>query len=334
MFGWIPRTQKRQFFELYIMQAGLNVVEAQWRFSAHNCTASSCNLLSGTLRDCGINSTYLQKRKVRPNAVPHALITMRSRTSGGSHKVKGHKGGRCTQKVQTFLKVKKSVSFPASHIRTLTYGIGWPTFLRTATFLRLLLLPLARSNGTSKKGASCGQPSLRPFYTSFPLLSAFVLIFCLTAADLGLVSYQIHKYGRYAQNYASLEYRNSLGLCLCACLISLMLCLGHYWISIGLTTFISLICAVFFGTVAGIIRTTTPFRGTSCDRPQDAYPEKWRPYYKECARVVAMEGVSWSLWALYLILMVGSLLYMFRITPRPTPGRYYWSPTHTTPSSV
>ena len=38
--------------------------------------------------------------------------------------------------------------------------------------------------------------------------------------------------------------------------------------------------------------------------------------------------------ALYLSMMVGTLLYMFQITPRPTPGGYYSSPTRVAPSLV
>jgi hypothetical protein len=52
---------------------------------------------------------------------------------------------------------------------------------------------------------------------------------------------------------------------------------------------------VFFGTVAGIFRTATPFRGTSCGAPVDSFPVKWQPYVHECSRIVTMEGISWSL---------------------------------------
>ncbi|KJA14164.1 hypothetical protein HYPSUDRAFT_49374 [Hypholoma sublateritium FD-334 SS-4] len=173
-----------------------------------------------------------------------------------------------------------------------------------------------------------------PSTRSWIYLATFILIFCLTCAELGLVSQQIHKYGRWTFNYATLQYKNAIGLLLCACLISLLLCLGHYWIAVGGTAFTSLILSVFFGTVAGIFRVTTPFRGHDCGRPQDSYPVIWRPWFQECSRVVAMEGIAWSLWALYLCMMIGTLLYMFQITPRPTPGGYYGSPTRVVPSYV
>ncbi|KAF9473370.1 hypothetical protein BDN70DRAFT_937487 [Pholiota conissans] len=173
-----------------------------------------------------------------------------------------------------------------------------------------------------------------PSARAYLFMGMFIFIFMLTCVELGLVSYQIHKYGRFAENYASLQYKNSLGLLLCAVLISLLLCIGHYWIAVGFTAFVSLILAVFFGTVAGIIRTATPFRGTSCGNAVDLYPVKWQPYVGECRRIIAMEAFAWTLWALYIFLMIGCLSYIFRITVRPTPGKYYWSPTHAVPSYV
>lgn len=59
--------------------------------------------------------------------------------------------------------------------------------------------------------------------------------------------------------------------------------------------FFSLCLAVFFGTVAGIFRTATPFRGTSCGAPVDSFPVKWQPYVHECSRIVTMQAISWSL---------------------------------------
>ncbi|KAF8958678.1 hypothetical protein BDZ97DRAFT_1840841 [Flammula alnicola] len=154
----------------------------------------------------------------------------------------------------------------------------------------------------------------------------FFLIFSLTCAELGLVSQQIHKFGRFAENYASLEYKNSLGLLLAAVIISLLLCFAHFWTPVGVATFVALILAVFFGTGAGIIQKTTPFTGHGCHKlSQNDYPEKWRPFFQQCSRIVAIQGVAWSLWVLYVWLFFGSLIYMFRISVKPTPGGFYAS---------
>ncbi|KAH9479940.1 hypothetical protein JR316_0008537 [Psilocybe cubensis] len=150
-------------------------------------------------------------------------------------------------------------------------------------------------------------PSIR----SILYLIGFVLIFALTCAELGLVSQQIHKYGRFAENYASLQYKNVLGLLLCACLVSLLVTIFHLFLNVGFVAFFSLVLAVFFGTGAGVIRTATPFRGTSCGRPADAYPEKWQRFAHECSRIVSIEAVAWSLWGFL----------------RATPGGFYGSHT-------
>ncbi|KAF4611020.1 hypothetical protein D9613_006477 [Agrocybe pediades] len=165
-------------------------------------------------------------------------------------------------------------------------------------------------------------PSIRSIF----YLISFILIFGLTCAELGLVSQQIHKYGRFAENWASLQYRNVVGLLLCAVLVSLLITIFHFWLSVSFIAFFSLILSVFFGIGGGVIRTTTPFR-RSCGTPTQNYPEKWQRFAGECTRIVAMQGISWSLFALYFFLLVGSLAYLFRISPRPTPGGFYGSHT-------
>jgi len=170
----------------------------------------------------------------------------------------------------------------------------------------------------------------RPFVLSIRSVAygiSFFLIFCLTCAELGLVSQQLHEHGRWAQNYASLQYRNVLGLLLCAVILSLLICIFHYWLPIGVVVFSSLVLALFFGVGGGVIRGTTPFRGTDCHRPVEDYPPRWQPYVHSCGRVVAIEAVSWSVFALYTMMLLGSLCYIgiIRFATRPTPGGYYAS---------
>ncbi|PPQ87894.1 hypothetical protein CVT25_001236 [Psilocybe cyanescens] len=166
-------------------------------------------------------------------------------------------------------------------------------------------------------------PSIR----SILYVIGFGLIFALTCAELGLVSQQIHKYGRFAENYASLQYKNVLGLLLCAVIVSLLVTIFHLYLSIGFVAFFSLILAVFFGVGGGVIRTATPFRGTHCQRPPEDYPEKWQRFSHECSRIVSIEAIAWSLWGLYMFMLFGSLMYILRISLRPTPGGFYGSHT-------
>ncbi|PPQ74682.1 hypothetical protein CVT26_007665 [Gymnopilus dilepis] len=179
-----------------------------------------------------------------------------------------------------------------------------------------------------KKDVAVDNRRFVPSIRSFLYAIAFILIFCCTCAELGFVSQQIHKYGRWPWNYASLEYRNILGLLLAGVIISLLVVIFHVYLPIGFVALFSLVLAVFFGTGAGVIRQTTPFRGSSCSsKPVDAYPQKWQPYAHECSRIVAMEGFAWALFALYTFMLFGSLFYLgiIRVSTRPTPGGYYAS---------
>ncbi|EAU86525.2 hypothetical protein CC1G_10247 [Coprinopsis cinerea okayama7 len=90
-------------------------------------------------------------------------------------------------------------------------------------------------------------------------------------------------------------------------------------------SFCALVAAVFFGTGAGVVQRSTPYKGTSCSsRPVSAYPPQWQPYAGECARVVALQGIAWALWALYLFLLIATIIHKFEIRTRPTPEGWYF----------
>ncbi|TFK38763.1 hypothetical protein BDQ12DRAFT_651100 [Crucibulum laeve] len=177
---------------------------------------------------------------------------------------------------------------------------------------------------TGEKGT--GEVSRRKFVPSLRSILyalAFFLAFALTVTELGLVSQQLHKYGNQYTNYASMEYKNALGLLLAAVIMSLLFTLFHFQLGPGQAAFIAFILAVFFGTGAGVVFQTTPFKGTSCGRPASAYPEKWQPYAHECSKIVSIQAVAWTLWGLYIFIMIGSLMYKLGIRIKPTPGGFY-----------
>ncbi|KAF9045398.1 hypothetical protein BJ165DRAFT_159450 [Panaeolus papilionaceus] len=153
---------------------------------------------------------------------------------------------------------------------------------------------------------------------------AFLFIFSFTVAELGLVSYYLHKYGNTYEHYPSKQVKHVLGLLLCATLISLLVSLSHYWLSVGFVAFTSFILAVFFSTGAGVIQRTTPFKGTNCGHATERqWPAQWQPYAGECKNIVAIQALGWGLAFLYLSMLIGSFFYMFSIHPKPTPGRFY-----------
>ncbi|KAG2005037.1 hypothetical protein CC2G_003536 [Coprinopsis cinerea AmutBmut pab1-1] len=155
---------------------------------------------------------------------------------------------------------------------------------------------------------------------------AFFLIFGLTVSELGLVSSQLHKYGEGYTNYPSKGYKHTLGLLLFSVIWSLLGVLGHPWLGIGPTAIFSFSAAVFFGVGAGLIHLRTPFQGHSCSsKPVEEYPVEWQPYAEECAIIVSIQGCAWALWALYIFLMVGTIVHKFDIRRRPTPEGFYHS---------
>jgi hypothetical protein len=163
-----------------------------------------------------------------------------------------------------------------------------------------------------------------PGLRSILYATTFFFLFAFTVAELGLVSQQLHKYGNTYQHYASMEYKNGLGLLLAAVIVSLLFTIFHYWTSVGFSLVVSLALAVMFGTGAGIIQRTTPFKGTSChSKPVSDYPDIWQPYAHECSRIVSIQAVGWALWALYIMYMIGTIVYKVGFRVKPTPGGYY-----------
>ncbi|KAK2460938.1 hypothetical protein APHAL10511_007408 [Amanita phalloides] len=153
----------------------------------------------------------------------------------------------------------------------------------------------------------------------------FFLIFALTVAELGLVSEQMHIHGNSAANYPTLQYKNVIGILLFSSIATLLFALTHFWASVSSIPFISLILAVFWGVGAGLLRTGTPYRGTNCTTHAHAkYPPAFQPFAGLCKKVVTIQAIAWTEWALLIMLMVGSLAHKLTITAKPTPEEMYF----------
>ncbi|PPQ63902.1 hypothetical protein CVT24_010369, partial [Panaeolus cyanescens] len=142
-------------------------------------------------------------------------------------------------------------------------------------------------------------------HTKIPPLHVYLeeltKMFPTAVAELGLVSYYLHKYGNTYEHYPSKEFKHVLGLLLCAVLISLIVSLTHFWLRVGLVAFTSFILAIFFATGAGVIQRTTPFKGTNCGHATERHwPDQWQPYAGECKNIVTMQGLGWGLGMLQL----------------------------------
>lgn len=125
----------------------------------------------------------------------------------------------------------------------------------------------------------------------------FTLWICIDIALLGLVSEQIHKYGRYRENYPTGKYQNALGLLLFSTIIGLLFGIFHW--ALGLAMYIPIFIAfgAWFGTGAGILEATPFGHGFQCRHTWDLsrFPANWQPYVGECSRVTAIEGLAWAM---------------------------------------
>jgi hypothetical protein len=102
-------------------------------------------------------------------------------------------------------------------------------------------------------------------------------------------------------NYPSSLYYHALGLNLFSTIFFLLVGLTHWWFSHLPLAFLLFAAGVFFGTSAGIL-TATPFgHGLWCRNPVEKFPANYQPFVSQCARVMAITGLSWALFGLAVI---------------------------------
>ncbi|KAF9074156.1 hypothetical protein BDP27DRAFT_1359680 [Rhodocollybia butyracea] len=145
---------------------------------------------------------------------------------------------------------------------------------------------------------------------------AFVFLFGMTAAELGLVSDLLHKGGNNVENYPSAEFKHDLGILLFTCIAEFLYIIGHAFIEMGLNIFINFSLAVFWGAGAGILFQVSPFESRTCDKSSSVFTSNWASYADNCSRVVAMQGLAWALWGLSLTLMFGMFFHLVEFKTR------------------
>ncbi|KAK0229140.1 hypothetical protein ARMGADRAFT_1080902 [Armillaria gallica] len=147
---------------------------------------------------------------------------------------------------------------------------------------------------------------------------AFFLVFALTTSQLGLVSQQLHNGGNDYANYPGMEYKHDLGLLLFSCVFTYLYLIGHlYSAGLGLITFFTFVGAVFWGTGAGVMFQVSPFRSYNCGNPADSFSPNWARFADQCSRIVAIQGIAWANWGLFVFLFFGMLIHKLEIRPRP-----------------
>lgn len=58
--------------------------------------------------------------------------------------------------------------------------------------------------------------------------------------------------------------------------------------------FATFIAAVFWGTGAGNVYTSSPMRAYTCGNPVESFPLAWQPYADKWELIVALQGLAWA----------------------------------------
>ncbi|PSR81180.1 hypothetical protein EW026_g3776 [Hermanssonia centrifuga] len=173
--------------------------------------------------------------------------------------------------------------------------------------------------GNKEKDAPSKYRFLRPFGYGF----AFFLVFCLTAAELGIVSHLLHEGGNIPANYPTREFKSILGLILFSCIGTFLYVFSHPWSSMGISAFWSFVFAVFWGTSAGVIFHVSPFENFTCHRPASSFPPAWQSYHDRCHEVVALQGMAWALWGIFIFKFLGMIIELIEFKKRPNVKSFY-----------
>ncbi|KAK4049736.1 hypothetical protein OIO90_005317 [Microbotryomycetes sp. JL221] len=131
---------------------------------------------------------------------------------------------------------------------------------------------------------------------------AFGLVFGLSAAQVGFVSYLFQKFGNLEALYPTAPIKRALGAALFAAIWSLLWVLGGYFVPM-----IPLIFAVFAsaGTYLGVAAVFASTIGSSCSSTDAFQPPQFQD---DCNVYTAIHALSWVLFGVCLIL-TGTLIY-------------------------
>lgn len=159
----------------------------------------------------------------------------------------------------------------------------------------------------------------RPWVYGF----VFTLIFALTATELGLDSHILHQHGNNLLNYPSLEFKNILGLMLFTIIATLLFIFSHPWSNVRMSCFWAFVFAIFWGTSAGVLNRVVPFEVSKCGDNPDTFAPEWRPWQNQCHELVALQGIAWALWGIFVFLWIGLLAEVIEIRFKHTVQPFY-----------
>lgn len=150
------------------------------------------------------------------------------------------------------------------------------------------------------------------------IFAFFIFYLCVNISLLGLVSEQLHKYGNEWTRYPDGRWYHALGLGLFVGIFFTLFGIFHAWLGHKIYLFLFFAGAVMSGVVAGLFEMTPFGHGLQCGNPVDSFPEKYRPFYGECSRITAIEGLAWTMFALNIVGLFLTFIDAYSCTARNT----------------
>lgn len=144
----------------------------------------------------------------------------------------------------------------------------------------------------------------------------FVIFFAVNAAELGLVSQQIHERGTVVDvntTWPGAEVEHVFGLLLFACLVSLLFAIFHWAFNLAIYVVVFFVLSTFWGVGAGVIERTPFGHGLQCHDRNNVFPPAYEAIRDQCTRWTAVEALAWTMFGLSIIGFVAALVDRFEI---------------------
>ncbi|KAF5373416.1 hypothetical protein D9615_009471 [Tricholomella constricta] len=157
--------------------------------------------------------------------------------------------------------------------------------------------------------------------------ASWILLFCIAAAELGLISQQLHNGGNSYEGYANKMFKHILGLLLFSVILVFLMCIGHFFAGPIMMAFWVLTAATSWGVGAGVTWQSSPYRHYNChdEDPNVTFSgTRWaeQQFFSQCSRIVTIQGLAWAEWGLLVMMFFGMLYHIFEIKTRPNLSFY------------
>ncbi|GJN87620.1 hypothetical protein Rhopal_000575-T1 [Rhodotorula paludigena] len=163
--------------------------------------------------------------------------------------------------------------------------------------------PAAEKDDFARQAEAMNAPPPPKFVMGLRSIVYGVLVFLLFGLDF------LQTYGNlfHPENYPSPMYMRTINLNVFNSIFTLLIALCSVVFPLLFTAFLLFASCVMWATAGGILVTRTPFTAGSCN----ADNANWERFVDDCNMYVANYALSWTLFALTLILLVAIVADVF-----------------------